>query len=228
MARCRGHSSTITHLDWCSHSKYLQTTSAGCELLFYERDGTQVPHQSGMCLHTKLQRDNEGASRRCCDSLSMVRCKRHAERPVAWPGADHGLFERPKHCLNKTGRFDPIFSLSTVLASLRRGMAAPGQGWWLRNTFFCILQSVYCHKISIPIPQGGYQRVTKTVKNAFSMCVHQNGFYSENRNFTSFSRPWPALGRARSRTTHPLETKALTSFVVSCHYSSSVRWTCQG
>ena len=39
---CKGHSSTITHLDWCKHSKYIQTTSAAAELLFYEANGEQV------------------------------------------------------------------------------------------------------------------------------------------------------------------------------------------
>jgi WD40 repeat protein len=58
MARCRGHSSTITHLDWCSHSKYLQTTSAGCELLFYERDGTQVTRSRSL-------KDVEWATQEC-------------------------------------------------------------------------------------------------------------------------------------------------------------------
>jgi len=57
IARCRGHSATVTHLDWSRDSSVLQSNCAGYEILYWDaRAGKQF---------TQNQRDTEWASWTC-------------------------------------------------------------------------------------------------------------------------------------------------------------------
>ena len=43
LATCKGHSSFIKHLDWSSDGAYLRSNCGAYELLFWDREGNQLP-----------------------------------------------------------------------------------------------------------------------------------------------------------------------------------------
>lgn len=65
-ARCKGHTSSVSHLDWSTDGEKLQSTSKDYELLFWE------PLQGEQITQTESMRNTEWASHNCVLGYSVI------------------------------------------------------------------------------------------------------------------------------------------------------------
>lgn len=98
-ATCKGHSSYIMALDWCTHNKYLRSNCGAYELLFWTaEDGAQDPsgrtNTKGVVWATqtvKFQWSTEGIYPRGTDGTHINSVAGSADGQLLVCGDDYGL-----------------------------------------------------------------------------------------------------------------------------------------